>query len=325
MRLDRRLLGWGTFFILLGAIPLAVRAGYLDAALLERWFSLWPLLLIGWGLGLVLRETPIDWLGGVVTTLTFGIMGGSFIATGIGSVPFSAGCSGGGGTAFQEQHGGLGASGGTISVELPCGQLTINGVDGAEWSVSGTAGEDGRPVVTTSASSVEIRGREGLHFGDDGRPTWNVDLPRETSNLGLSVTINAGTGVVNLDGLQLTDVGFTLNAGDLRVDATNVAALRSLGGTINAGSASAALSAGVDGQFTVNAGSLTVCLPVGAAVRVEASSTLGSNNLDELGLTKVGDDTWETAGYASAAPQAELQVTTNAGSFDLAFGGGCGA
>src|SRR4029079_17884090 len=55
MHLDRRLLGWGIFFVLLGAIPLAVRAGLLDRALVGQWPLLWPVLLIGWGLGLLLR------------------------------------------------------------------------------------------------------------------------------------------------------------------------------------------------------------------------------------------------------------------------------
>jgi hypothetical protein len=57
VRIDRRLLGWGLFLIIVGAIPLLVRGGYLDEALIDDWPSLWPLLLIGWG-SLVLRRTP---------------------------------------------------------------------------------------------------------------------------------------------------------------------------------------------------------------------------------------------------------------------------
>ena len=120
MKLDRRLLGWGTFFILLGAIPLAVQQGYLDKELVARWFSLWPLLLIGWGIGLVLRETPGEWLGGAITTLTFGVMGGGLIASGFAGVPFSFSCSADDTRAFQEQRGSL-ASDASVSITLPCG------------------------------------------------------------------------------------------------------------------------------------------------------------------------------------------------------------
>ena len=46
MHVDRRLLGWGLFFVLLGAIPLAIRAGLLDKVVVSQWPLLWPVLLI---------------------------------------------------------------------------------------------------------------------------------------------------------------------------------------------------------------------------------------------------------------------------------------
>ena len=72
MRLDRRLLGWGAFFIIAGAIPLLVKAGAVPADSLSGWPSLWPLLLVGAGLSLVLRHTPLHLLGGTVSVLTAG-------------------------------------------------------------------------------------------------------------------------------------------------------------------------------------------------------------------------------------------------------------
>ena len=47
MRVNRGLLGWGVFFIVLGAVPLAVRSGLLSEASLANAWQLWPLLLIG--------------------------------------------------------------------------------------------------------------------------------------------------------------------------------------------------------------------------------------------------------------------------------------
>ena len=78
-------------------------------------------------------------------------------------------------------------------------------------------------------------------------------------------------------------------------------------------------------SFTVNAGSLEVCIPADVGVRVQWSSTLASNNLDSLGLEKVGEEVWQTSGYGSAATQIDMNVTANAGSFELTIGGGCGA
>lgn len=324
MRFERRLLGWGAFFIILGAIPLAIRLGYLDPALVTRWWSLWPLLLIGWGLGLVLRETPVDWLGGVVTTVTFGIMGGSLIATGFTGVPFGVACGSGEGQPFAEQHGAL-ASPASVSIDMPCGELTIEPVDGNEWSLAGSSGPNRTPVVKTDSGGLQISGREDIDFGGSGRPVWNVGLPRGPEGIQLDLTLNAGKGRATLAGLHLNGVQVTLNAGDLAVAIAEAASFASVSGTVNAGSLGISIPASGTAEFTVNAGSLSICLPEGAAVRVESTSTLGSNNLDDLGLESTGENTWQTAGYASAAEKVELSVQTNAGSFELAIGASCGA
>ena len=57
MHIRRGYLGWGVFLILVGAVPLAVRAGYLTDDQIGRLWSLWPLILIGIGVGLILRRT----------------------------------------------------------------------------------------------------------------------------------------------------------------------------------------------------------------------------------------------------------------------------
>ena len=54
MHVRRGFLGWGVFLILAGAVPLAVRAGYLDDDQVGRLWTLWPLILIGIGVGLIL-------------------------------------------------------------------------------------------------------------------------------------------------------------------------------------------------------------------------------------------------------------------------------
>src|SRR3989304_771124 len=84
MHIDRRLLGWGAFFVIAGAIPLLVRADLLQRDVLGNWPSLWPLLLIGGGLGLLLRGTPLHVLGGTVSGLTAGVMVGGLPTSGFG-------------------------------------------------------------------------------------------------------------------------------------------------------------------------------------------------------------------------------------------------
>jgi hypothetical protein len=48
MRIRPGLLFWGIFFLLLGGIPLLVRAGVLDANVLADAWRLWPLLSWHW-------------------------------------------------------------------------------------------------------------------------------------------------------------------------------------------------------------------------------------------------------------------------------------
>src|SRR5687768_4959284 len=51
VRIDQGYLGWGVFFVAAGAIALAIGAGVVVD---QRWWSFWPLLLVGAGIGLVL-------------------------------------------------------------------------------------------------------------------------------------------------------------------------------------------------------------------------------------------------------------------------------
>jgi len=63
MRVDGRFVGWGLFFIVAGALPLAVQGGYLPSDAASRVWRLWPLILVGLGVGIILGRTPLGWLG----------------------------------------------------------------------------------------------------------------------------------------------------------------------------------------------------------------------------------------------------------------------
>jgi hypothetical protein len=326
MHIDRRLLGWGAFFILVGGIPLAVRAQMLDEGLVSRWPSLWPVLLIAWGLGLLLRRTPIDWLGGAAAAIVFGIMGGGALATGFGGVPVMSGCGGdASGTAFASQRGTF-AGAGQLNVEFNCGTLVIGAVDGSDWTVSGTESAGRAPSVTSSGSTVSIKGASGgAFFQDVGESNWNVGVPR-TPELGLGLTLNAGDGTADLAGATLSSISLTVNAGSFRLDLASATRVGDVNATVNAGDATVGLPAGDrSANLSLNAGNLDVCVPTGAAVRVRWSGTLGANDLDQSGLVKVDDTTWTSTGFVDSQPHLELHVTANAGSFGMAIGGTCNA
>ena len=324
MHIDRRLLGWGVFFILVGAIPLAVRGGFLDAERVVSWPSLWPVLLIGWGLGLLLRSTPVEWIGGGVTAVVLGLMAGGALATGFQGIPIVSGCGGeGAGTAFVTQRGTL-ATGGQLNVDFNCGTITMAAADGSDWSVTGSDAGGRGPRVEASGTSVSIESPDNSFLQDSGRNTWTVGVPK-TPQVGLGLTLNAGRGTADLAGASINSASLTVNAGSFRLDLGNAERLGDVNATVNAGDATISLPAGDrSANLSLNAGSLELCLPADAPVRIRWSGALGSNDLDDAGLTELEDDTWVSAGFIETAAHLELRVSANAGSFDLTIGGACG-
>lgn len=329
MRINRGLLGWGIFFILLGAVPLAVRAGALDPEAVRRAWELWPLILIGIGLGLVLERTRFAIVGGLIVAITFGLMGGALIATGFsvsaGGVACGIGSGGGSGAAFPDQQGSF-EGGAAVRLEMNCGDVTATAVDGPSWTLTGTSDAGQVPEVHASGSQLTVR--SAVHDGFAivrAASRWQVTLGRAVpTDLGL--TVNAGSGRLDLRGMTIPGLDVSVNAGDANVDMGSVEAARRLDGSVNAGSLSITLprSAGtLDGSLSVNAGSLELCAPEGTAVRLRiANQPLASNNFDDADLVEVGN-TWTTPGFDSAASRVTLDLSANLGSIAFNPEDGC--
>lgn len=332
MRINRHLLSWGSFFVIAGAIPLAVRASVIPADLLRDWASLWPLLLVGSGLGLILAGSSLRLLGSLVSVVTAGVMVGGFLATGFHGIPFGGTC-GDSSTAraFAEVGGSVGDRT-RFEVELSCGDLDVRtpgpGIpaDSVAWSLSGSSPSGRAPNVATSSERIRITPEDRGNFAFDlGRTTLNLVVPR-SRDIDLGLTLNAGAGTIDLAGATVRRVGFTMNAGSMRADLSSASSVAAVDGTMNAGSVSVLLPSGsTSASFTVNAGSLTVCAPASAALRVSWSGALGSNNLNEVGLVQVDDHHWTSAGLAQTGAAIALDVTANAGSFTLLLGDACDA
>lgn len=326
MHVDRRLLGWGLFFMILGGIPLATNAGLLDRQVVGQWPLLWPVLLIAWGAGLLLRSTPIEWIGGALAAITFGVMGGGALAAGFGDIPIASGCGGAGSATPFASHTGAFGSTANAEFEFNCGTFSVAAVDGSAWNLTGSDRTGAGPVVNAGQASLSVRPSRGAGvFSSTGRSTWNVTLPRSPV-LAVGLTLNAGEGTVDLAGATISTATLTLNAGDLTVDLSRTTRTGDVNATVNAGSASISLPAGDRSvNLSLNAGSLKVCLPPSTPIRVEWSGALGSNNFDANGLVKVDQNTWTSAGFDGNQPHVELHASANAGSFELQFGGSCGA
>jgi hypothetical protein len=317
MHVNRRLLAWAVFFIVAGAVPLAVQTGVVSDAAVDRWWSYWPLLLVGAGLGILLSGTAIDWLGRLVVAATFGLMLGAILAAGlvpVGGVG-SGVCGGEGGTAFESRSGELGARA-RVGLKVDCGNLAVTTAPGATWTVSGSDADGSGPHLESSARRLEARSDDapGMFLG---RTDLRAALPTEPV-IDLELDVNAGTMDVDLAGASVDDVDLELNAGSAKFDLGAVSAIEAIAVDVNAASVLVHLPAvSMRGALEVNAGSIDLCAPEGVALRLDTgNSVLSGHDYGAAGLVE-DDGVWESPGYDSAPVRITLRTEARAGSFTL--------
>ncbi len=315
MHIDRRLVGFGLFLITVGGVMVAVRQGLLTEDAARQAWTLWPLILVGSGLSIVLAGRPGAAIGGLVLAITFGAMLGGVAATGV--FPGAGLCSGGedDGTAFTEAGGDLGSNA-RVTIDQDCGDVTIGTVDGSTWSLAGQSRDGRQPDLQRNGDSLKISTRDDGPFDLGGSGDWTVVLPR-TTTLELEVEINGGQSRIALDGSHLASVSIEANAGSVELDLREAAALSDATLEVNFGSAILRLpSLTARVELSVNAGSTAICLPPGAGLRVKLDSVAASNDFATHGLVEA-NGVWQTPGYAAAAVRIDLVADVNAGSLSL--------
>jgi hypothetical protein len=318
MRIDSGYLGWGVFFVAAGAVALAVGQGIVPD---QRWWTYWPLILVGVGLGLVLHRTSFEVLGGLLVAGTFGIIvGGSLAAgvTGFGDVTGGVCRVGEDGTAFAERTGTLGASA-SVGIELDCGTVEVTTAGGSAWTVRGTD-EDGRgPDIETASDELDIQPPDGT----SGPTSWQIQLPTDPI-LDVELQLNAGQLRAELGAASLAVVDLEVNAGQAMLDLTGVEAIEGIDVGVNAGEVGVTLpSRAMTGGIEVNAGSVRLCAPDDVALRLETQVVLGAVDAGDSGLVEV-DGGWETPGYDTAPTRIELRLQANLGSVRVDPTEGCG-
>ena len=121
--INRSLLNWGVFLIALGGVPLAVKQGWAEESIAGDLWRVWPLILVGIGLGLILRWTPMAWLGGAIVAATFGLIFGALIAGGVQGVSNACIGLGSGETRTTSESGPTSGSTFDLQLELSCGDV----------------------------------------------------------------------------------------------------------------------------------------------------------------------------------------------------------
>jgi hypothetical protein len=326
VRIHRDLAGWGVFFVVAGGVPLAVQTGILDPAVLDRWWTFWPLILVGIGLGLIFTKTSLEMLGGLIVSGTLGLLAAGVLTGGFGGIgDFPSGVcgSGGGGTPFPP-HTGTFETDTAVEVEVACGTVELATTDGQSWVVEGVDDTGQGPTIMADFASLDIKPPDedfDRFLGE--RDRWVISLPTE-QRLDVLLNVDAGSVVADLQGARLGVFDVELNAGQATGNLRDVAEVAEIHVGINAGSLGLFLPAvSTTGTIEANAGSVRLCAPPGVALRLQtADSMLSSYDFGSAGLVQVGDS-WETPGYDTAVTRIELQIDANAGSFRLDPDEGC--
>ena len=325
VHINRGMLGWGVFLLVAGTVPLLVQAGTVDPEVIRRVWQLWPLILIGIGLGLILQRTRAAVVGGLVVAVTCGLLVGGWFAVGFSPGAGFGTCGLGGdaqGDPFPTQSGTLSTTA-SVDLDISCGDAVIAAAAGSGWSVSGTS-DGGLPPTITSGQDLKVASphRSGIDLGHAS--SWQVTLPQDVSiHLGLSA--NAGTVHADLGTTQVPNLSASVNAGSATIDMGDVTGLDTLDVSANAGSLSLTLpvpTGTVNGSISANAGSVELCVPDGVGLRITSSTSLGSNNFENRGLAHVGD-TWVRPGLETSQQEIALSVSANLGNVTLNPEGGC--
>ena len=325
MRINRGLLTWGVFLVLAGAIPLAVRAGYLTADQLRNVGSLWPLILIGIGTGILLARTRLEVVGGLIVAATVGVIVGALLSGGVEGFAGEACGPGRGTTAFTDRDGSLAGPSATVEIELNCGTLTTNVASGNGWRIGGEDGDGTGPNVDADGQSLSVRSRDGndAPFGVlRDRESWRITLP-DAVRLDLVLDLNAGSATLDLAGASVDALELNLNAGSAALDLGSAHDVGDLQIGLNAGTLNLILpNESLTGSIEANAGSVNLCVPPGAGLKLDTSGIAAGYDYGDRGLVMAGS-IWQTPGFDDAAVRIELDTQVNAGSFSIDPEDGC--
>jgi hypothetical protein len=317
MRIRPALLFWGIFFLLLGGLPLLVRAGAIDPNALSDAWRLWPLLLVALGVSLILGRSRVGLLGTAVAAIVLGVAAGGALASGTTWIGNIGGCGVPDSSASQRyENSGTADQPISASFDLDCGTIDLSMAPGNGWRVQADYQGD-PPTLELSNDDIGLRSPGG--FGER-RQQWTVTLPGGSTR-SIDVSANAGSSDIRLAGADLAELTLDLNAGDVRVDAIG-ARIGQLDLATNAGRIRLGVDGNVTGSLSANAGSLELCAPQDATLRLRVEEQLTfAHNLDDRGLAQSGD-VWTREG-AVGAPVIDLSVEGNAASFTLDPEGGC--
>ena len=313
-RVDRRSIGWGGFFVGLGAVPLAAAVGLGLPSAIGDLAGAWPLLLVVIGLALIVQWTPIGALGSLAAGLVIGVFVGGVVAGGAGGPGCLLGRAVGSGASPSGTFTGPTA---TVDLNVACSDLQVRPMPGLSWRIGGL-GPSSSDAVTSDDGSMRLV--TTTSSGSASGTSISADLPTGT-RLDLGATDRFGSLTMDLPGAQLGRLSVRTDFARAEVDLGGATLQGPIDLRSTFGSASLRLPEGpLTGTARSDFGSLSICLPAGTPVRLTTRAAFGSVSVVGPGLISEGD-VWQSVDAGTVDSRIDLDLQTNFGSIDVTRGG----
>lgn len=326
---------WAIILIAVGVIWLLAQANVITSEHLSVLFRVWPIVLIGLGLELLVGRqsyglSSLIVLGTIALLIVLMLAGPSLGLASSTEV-----------TAAHYTEPLDNASSAQITVGVGVGDLHLDPLNDSAALFDADIHYIGQTRYDSTLSgdrkSITLNNDTGTSGGinvfdlfsllnNNSRARWNVGISPEVP-VALNLSAGTGSATLNLSRLDLTSlsvnsgtgsVTLTLPANELRYDATISTGTGSL--TIDATQSNA-----VGMQINSGTGSVTIDLPDDAPIRLDAETGTGSISVASfLSRTSSESDSfvgeqgiWESASYANASESARIDISFDGGTGSL--------
>lgn len=275
--------------ISIGALVLLQNAGLLSVNVWDLLWRLWPLLLVAWGLQGLLGRSALGALLAVALTIGLGA-GVIWYATETGTLnaaPLNS-------RTLRQALGD--AQDAEVEIDFSIGTLSIASLTDSNQLIEGTVTEGNGLTVNDSfnreGQTVRYRlDSEGIGFFFQGDVRWELNL---TDRVPMDLQIHHGVGTMTADLARLNVRELTIDGGVGEIQVT----------VPNSGRPSIHVDQGV--------GTLRLIVPQAIEARLSLDGGLGELRIDSR-FRQVGEDVYETLGYAGAEERVDIQVDRGLG------------
>jgi hypothetical protein len=295
---------WAVILIAIGLAFLLNNLGVIAIDWARLWVY-WPVILILVGVDLLVGRRSL--LGGLVTAImALAVVAGVIWLVGVMNLsPFRAESSRATATSISQELGEISRL--NVQLQLAAAETHVDGLSDRRQGVQGsyntttdlgvtveyrTSGDTGYLTIQQGGANQD---NSAALLGQEISTVMNLSLPADIP-IELKVDMGAGEAVLDLSGLTIQSVSMAGGAG--RLDVTLPAQ----------GNFPVEVSAGV--------GEIIIRVPRSLEARLSGQVFLSSLGVPSR-FENLGDRTWQTAGYASAANRAEITINQAVGSVEI--------